>query len=229
MEIWKNANFEKYTYNANLELVEYIYQIWDTTSNDWKNYRKRTYTYNENGNLISDLWCNWNNLETSWVNNRIYNNEYDESGYLIETITDIWLINENRWGDRKKDIILNDDQGNIESKLSQWWYENDSVWLNMEKRIYFNSTHQTPSNIAQSETSKIELYPNPTKNISYIINKSENEYYIELINVHGQIMLKGEVKGDHELIDLSDMNCGLYFLSFYLNGERQFTRKLIKK
>ena len=228
LEIWKQSSLQLYNYNANSELIEYIFQTWDTPSNNWINYSRRTYAYNENGNLISELWCNWNNIDTSWTNFRISYNEYDDFDYLIETVSDIWLINENRWIHGKRDIILNDNQGNIESILIQEWFENDSIWFDVNKHDYHNSVHQTPVDIINTDSNVIKLYPNPTKNIIYIINKSENEYYIELFNTYGQIMYKGDLNNNEELIDLSNMNCGLYYLSLYSNGVRQFTKKLLK-
>ncbi len=227
--IWKQSSLQLYNYNINLELSEYIFQTWDTTSNSWINYSKRTYTYNERGNLISELWCNWNNIDTSWNNFRIYHNEYDEYNYLIETISDIWLVNENRWIHGKRDIILNDNQGNIENILIQEWYENDSIWFDVNKHDYYNSIHHTPATVIDNEDRTLEIHPNPAKNTVYINCKSDNEYSIELINISGQIMYKGVLNSNNKSIDLSNFNCGLYFLSLYLNGERQLTRKLVKK
>ncbi|OFY51488.1 MAG: hypothetical protein A2W85_00925 [Bacteroidetes bacterium GWF2_41_31] len=227
--VWKQSSLQLYNYNTNLELSEYIFQTWDTTSNSWTNYSRRTYTYNENGNLKGELWSNWNNLDTSWVNFRIHYNEYDSSYFLINTISDNWLANENKWIHGSREIIANDEHGNIENILIQEWVDNDSVWYDVYNHEYYNSMHQTPSTVIDTETPIIELYPNPTKDIIYITNKSDNEYYIELINTSGKIMCKRELDSNQEVIDLSNMNCGLYYLSFYLNGERKFTRKLVKK
>jgi len=78
--------------------------------------------------------------------------------------------------------------------------------------------------INDDQNSLINFYPNPV--IDFITlrnNYNHNEKYL-IINSMGQIVLKGEIKSNLEIIDLSTLSYGIYMLKVKNN-----TLKIIKK
>ena len=78
--------------------------------------------------------------------------------------------------------------------------------------------------INDDQNSLINFYPNPV--IDFITlrnNYNHNEKYL-IINSMGQIVLKGEIKSNLEIIDLSTLSYGIYMLKIKNN-----TLKIIKK
>jgi len=78
--------------------------------------------------------------------------------------------------------------------------------------------------INDDQNSLINFYPNPV--IDFITlrnNYNHNEKYL-IINSLGQIVLKGEIKSNLEIIDLSTLSYGIYMLKVKNN-----TLKIIKK
>lgn len=79
-----------------------------------------------------------------------------------------------------------------------------------EASVYQNNLETF--SFAEDQYSVIKFYPNPV--VDFITFRSEytnNEKYIILNNI-GQIVLKGEIKNNTEIIDLSSLSSGLYIL-----------------
>ncbi len=83
------------------------------------------------------------------------------------------------------------------------------------------------------DTTKLTLYPNPTKDIVNIVFKSKYSeiILIQLTNIQGQLIEELKIEGDNGLfsvsIDLNNQSSGMYFIK--VNSELgNFTEKIIK-
>jgi len=74
------------------------------------------------------------------------------------------------------------------------------------------------------------IFPNPTDGNIYITASNiKGNYDVEITNIAGQIVYKGGFNSNHtQLIDLSAISQGLYFLSVKTNNKVIFKEKVIK-
>lgn len=90
----------------------------------------------------------------------------------------------------------------------------------------------TVSPVGLSEKEQLEknlfIYPNPSKDkINIKINVVETEYfYIKLTDVLGKEIIYDKLKAE---LDISYLEDGIYFLSFYKNNQLLVTKKVIKQ
>jgi photosystem II stability/assembly factor-like uncharacterized protein len=84
------------------------------------------------------------------------------------------------------------------------------------------------SNIFElSEDLGIEVYPNPAQDVVYIKTKKEVSGTLNVSNVNGEILISKEITGD-DMIDVSTMSVGVYFMEFTVNNKR-YVKRIIKK
>ncbi|MFH2140929.1 MAG: PKD domain-containing protein, partial [Bacteroidota bacterium] len=73
---------------------------------------------------------------------------------------------------------------------------------------------------------KIEIYPNPAKDILYIENSSNyNSFKIEIISISGQVIKSDVLDSPKNAIDIDDINPGVYFINIF-NDEVKYITKL---
>lgn len=65
---------------------------------------------------------------------------------------------------------------------------------------------------------KMSLYPNPVKNILFYDLKGERPESMQIYDVTGKMVLnENSPKGNN--IDINELNSGIYYITFYLNGK----------
>lgn len=75
--------------------------------------------------------------------------------------------------------------------------------------------------------SKFLVFPNPVNDLVKIKNKTSENYFVELQQIDGKIILKKELKLKVEF-ETSSLSKGIYLLHFY-NKQNSFVKKIIKK
>ena len=66
-----------------------------------------------------------------------------------------------------------------------------------------------------------KVYPNPTKGLLSVVNPYNAPIRYQVISSIGQLMQSGEVES---LLDVSNLNSGMYFLFFEKNDIREVVR-----
>ena len=87
-----------------------------------------------------------------------------------------------------------------------------------EASVYQNNLETF--SFAESQDKSIKFYPNPV--VDFVTLQSEyfnNSEYLILNNI-GQIILKGEIKNNREIIDLTSLSSGFYILKVQNNSFR---------
>tara|TARA_R110002073_G_scaffold128397_3_gene274148 strand:+ start:2566 stop:4719 length:2154 start_codon:yes stop_codon:yes gene_type:complete len=98
----------------------------------------------------------------------------------------------------------------------------DKLYVDDFEVSYEASALSTNDNFTQN----IVLYPNPTKSI-ISINIKEDVHFI-LTNVNGQVLNKGILSQDKNIVNMSQLPKGLYFISLK-NEQLKVTKKIIKQ
>jgi hypothetical protein len=73
-----------------------------------------------------------------------------------------------------------------------------------------------------------KIYPNPFTDRIHVENFGLQQYELTLLNSLGQTVKRTQVSGDNQIIDLTELKAGIYFLSIN-NGLNARTIKIIKK
>ncbi|MBC7846034.1 MAG: T9SS type A sorting domain-containing protein [Flavobacterium sp.] len=93
-----------------------------------------------------------------------------------------------------------------------------------------NSPEESLSVITSTAPTAL-LYPNPTKgNFELVLPLMENEIAVELFNIHGEVIKKGDypVVSGRVQLNLDNQSSGVYFLRINLEG-KQMNYKVIKQ
>lgn len=102
-----------------------------------------------------------------------------------------------------------------------------SGWSSLAKNGHL--VNVTGINEYKNVLNSLLLYPNPAKGNLTIAYESDKNVSIQIINAQGQMVKTLNNKptaGSVQVIDVSELSTGLYFISFTA-GEHQFTKKLI--
>lgn len=89
------------------------------------------------------------------------------------------------------------------------------------------SIAQNTTSISEEETKKIiSIFPNPTSD--YInVNSTENIRNINLMDLTGKVIFN-HIGNDLKLIDISNINKGLYILNITLQNDSEYSTKIFK-
>ncbi|MCK9480814.1 MAG: T9SS type A sorting domain-containing protein [Bacteroidia bacterium] len=79
----EKAGRQIYSYDANNNRTQYVYQKWNSGSSAWVNSSKYDYTYDANNNQTQELRQTWNSGSSNWVNNSKNTYEYNTNGDRI--------------------------------------------------------------------------------------------------------------------------------------------------
>ena len=116
---WKMINF---VYDANHNLISYVYQSW--VGNTWVNSGKNTFTYDANNNQTSVLSQYWSG--SAWVNNSLYTFTYDANNNQTSKLYQTW--SGSAWVNFRQYTYTYDANNNQTSKLFQTW--SGGAWVN---------------------------------------------------------------------------------------------------
>lgn len=69
----------------------------------------------------------------------------------------------------------------------------------------------------------VNVYPNPAKDKIYI--HAQNMTYVSMTNMSGQLVYSGEMNSDEDIIDVSDLQSGIYILNI-ISDDNIITKKI---
>jgi len=98
-----------------------------------------------------------------------------------------------------------------------------SVYIDGSPNIYF-TTNCTVTMNKFSTLNTLNIYPNPVKDLINI-NNADNTT-LEIMNTKGQLIFSKELNSNHEQIDISNFNKGIYFVKVQ-SGESMKVEKLL--
>jgi hypothetical protein len=102
---------------------------------------------------------------------------------------------------------------------------NQQVW---QHQSYPSCYVNIVLSVDQLEPLDFKIYPNPFTDRIHIENFGLHQYELTLLNSLGQTVKRTQVNGDNQIIDLTELKAGIYFLSIN-NGLNAKTIKIIKK
>ena len=112
----------------------------------------------------------------------------------------------------------------LDFKLSS---SDEGTW-GMNTPAYFAMDNLTGgyAKIANTNKDLVRVYPNPSSGIFYL--NSPKSYNYQVIDMAGKVLMEKQTSGNKELIDLSAVENGMYFISLK-NEHENITKRLIKQ
>lgn len=92
---------------------------------------------------------------------------------------------------------------------------------------YFAKYHFNSLSSNEFNENKFSIYPNPTSSILNIRLPSSDQYIYKIIDLTGKILSEGTIDNDN-LIDVSHLSSGVYFISMFNKVNNKETLKFIK-
>jgi hypothetical protein len=124
-------------------------------------------------------------------------------------------------------------------------YEARNLLMRYTAKSYYNPCEGYTNTVKPAKTSQrmkfiddedeakvdelISLYPNPVKNELNINIQLQEDEVAEwtLQNINGQLIQSGSLKADNNILDLSNLGKGVYFIQLKVNNQLKKTDKLI--
>ncbi len=218
------------------------------TSGNWRN-NNLTANYSNNGNPNLSV----QNCAGIWANNNTIINigsgfTMDVNNYICLDTSSVININKNLsasvvaqvypfrydnsdykyYGDyyEGRPMLIGSAVANNFQKFSVAQADNNSLWyLHSDGKLY---TTVDPNGIAQAEVPEVRMYPNPAADRVTIDLQNTTANKIRMVDLYGRIVVEQDVDGQMEVIDLSHLANGMYFVQICNNGKVTATRKLMK-
>ena len=73
----------------------------------------------------------------------------------------------------------------------------------------------------------IRIFPNPTKG-QMIVSCEKTPEYIELIDLHGQLVFTIQKPGNSEILSIESLQSGIYLIRIIFEGNIPITKRIIK-
>ncbi len=225
-EVWDNDQRDSYSYYDNGDIKEIVKSDWNFSLNQYIDYIQLTYEYNEFGNNTIELLKNWNLEEEVWENNKIYINSFNENQEITYSLYQKWDANNLVWKNFNRDNYYYDSNDNITSIVSQSWNNEIEEWEN-NKEVYYYYSELEVAGVKDIFENQLSIYPNPTTNFLKIkFDGLDIDTEINIYSILGTV-IKTVRMSKENIINLSDMKKGVYFLHFKTE-EGEIIKKVIK-
>jgi hypothetical protein len=108
-----------------------------------------------------------------------------------------------------------------------------SILFTIDTNVYFNDCEAESFVVEQRSlktdndtSSNIIIYPNPVKNQLFIDQETNVKLHVEIFNVLGVRVYSNDLFDMHNIVQLDNMNAGIYYVKLSQNGEVVKEKKL---
>jgi hypothetical protein len=236
---WANNSKVEYTYDANGNMTERIFFMWDTSSNQWQYTDKDTYTYNAQ-NLIEEE-INYIYDGTQWVYNDkadyYFNASYDmnrEEHFDYDTSSSSWTnrmkfeFNHNNSVDRSGLLLPYDDGSytlnglfNHQPVSGRVYQGNSSGWSYVADIDFYYTDYDVTVSIDEEHAATIKIYPNPVAgNFINITAKANHIESVKIYSLTGNLVksFSSDVPVMNYSIPVNDLPAGIYLMKISGNN-----------
>lgn len=126
---WVADDNEKFTYDANGNMTQYLHYAWNKTTSRWVPDDKNEYTYNADGNVKQYLHYNLVGTTSQWMAYDKEESTYDANGNETKYIYYKWDETTSQWVAYEKEEYTYDVNGNDTLYHGYEWDETTSQWV----------------------------------------------------------------------------------------------------
>ncbi|WP_462279744.1 T9SS type A sorting domain-containing protein [Salinivirga cyanobacteriivorans] len=250
-DVWIEDSKTEYSYNSFGNQTQYIYYQMESS---WQPQSKTAFAYDNSQNETSETVFAWDENNSEWYPNYRYERDFDASNNMIEMIYSSWDPNTDSWDNSQKwtreyenNLVYNDliiplsfhysginafgapeevFRHQLVSRSEYDWNSTDDVWDGTVLEHFYYS--EQPLNIANTANKAFSVYPNPVSGNLYIESDTDISE-IRVIDVTGRYVRSESAPGNKEMINLSDLEEGMYFVRLLLSNGEYETKRIIKE
>jgi hypothetical protein len=208
---WVNASKVEYTYNGIGQMITSTHSSWHPVNNQWFNSFKLEYTYDGNMNLVMRLQWNWDGAQwlTSYKLEHAYNNAYTSNEILMPQMF---------MGESVTMMM------HMLTGITEYGYSGQSFV--MQGRNLYNYSQVNLNAIAQHETSKARIYPQPANDrVTFSWDTHQPTLELSIYDLNGKEALSQQLD-NHGSVSVDQLKPGLYFYRLAGNNQTFHTGKL---
>ena len=167
--------------------------------------------------------------------------ESDGYGDVILPYTTVTNVLRVKTTSNYTDIFQGISIADYEEVLYQWYDGNNHTYVAAYHELYINGSLNATTAIIMDQTtlvtsvpdinttksSKVSFFPNPAVE-SITIESSDNIKSIYIVDLKGQVVYTLNEVSNKQVINITDLNSGMYFIKYYVN-DTSYTEKLIIK
>lgn len=241
---WKDDRKSTYTWDTKGNMLTFLRQIF--TSNQWQNITRMTYSYNPTGKPLVTFTEIWRQADSSWYTTFRQSNAYEVNGDMTASLGETMDTVTGTWTNSSWLRYFYDQKGNSTDCNYEKWSNNQwipglgTLYVYAQREIIYliNGYHQFKAGFTSyfngindySKSSSFRITPNPAG--SYITFENKKNGFIGLrmtvYDVSGRIHLEQLLSGDKSMIDVSNLQTGVYLVKISGNQGSLFGR-FIKK
>ncbi len=239
---WEYSMKWTYSYNADYDLLS-VMQATYGLGGQWDDFSRDTYTYNASHHRLTALQeygqgTNWVGYDRSFFTN-------DPNGNMLEEVYEGWQ--NNTWNTlRRRNYTYNSDGNSVTGKYEDY---NSGSWTpgygdlkvySREKENYAFLDHiyrytatfllfdnNTGVSGLSPAASFFKVYPNPATtclNIEIPGTCLDKEGTLSITNLQGQEIMTLPLPKGKQLVDISDLSPGVFFLKLTINSGTAVTK-----
>lgn len=212
--IWVNLSRTEILHDSeNREEISTSFN-WNTIAMIWEKDSKQTIIYINSTDLYSSVTTDTWNID-QWVNNSLATYTYDANNYLIEYLSTDWDATSMNYLNYVRMLYTNNSEGYPTTIMGQLWDSSTSSWLNLsrDRRTYPDCLSLT---VLDFEKVEFKVFPNPAIE-KVFVNSTVKTTYI-LSNINGQLLKKGTLIQGVNIINVSHLPNGLYFINIKMDN-----------
>ena len=212
---WVNQQKLEYVYDTEGKLSETHTFVWDAGNQTWTMQLKLFYTYNDNDDpsLITMSY----QFQGIWLEMGKQEFTYDENYNLDELVVP--------YIDEQEAIYFFHKM--IKDIKFQFKDLGTGQWKIVNHFEFFYSLHEYNS-IAENETYKVKVFPNPTTDIITVnILDYQDDMSFSLMDIQGRELFNQSIK-NNKSINVSEFESGVYFYQLNLKDQNVFGKIVIE-
>jgi hypothetical protein len=133
---WVKSTRYLYTYNGSNNLVENLYQNWNSIAMSWGDNTIELKTYNANNNNATDTLKKWNITTSAWDKRQIVIYTYNAQDILETKLVREFNTTSSLWVDFSRYTYISNLYSDVLDVVYQQYATSSSVWLNYTKSEY---------------------------------------------------------------------------------------------
>jgi len=212
--------FDEVTGNTETNIFEY-------TGYDWLLTLKTITRQDDNGSSYYEGYT-WDislqQLRGIYIMELLYNDRGSFSGFIFYD----WSLELNDWIGSAKELVCYYDFGLANYGTIYKWDTNTADWKTNYKYFrYYSMIINTDTDPLTFQSDEISIYPNPASdflNIS-LAGKPHGIYSYHIYNLTGKLIKTGELNEQSGMINVSDLQNGLYILK--VDANPSYTQKIV--
>ena len=213
---WDKLYKIDFTYNNYEVETQYVQKVWNAGTTTWDNLLKLTITLDADNYPLEWLYKNWNAGTSQYDNSTRYDFTYDANHNRTSFDNYNWMAASSSWLEVYIDSSFFDQNNNGVHELT-WSYDFiDSMLESSYEFFYWYNDINNQVNSSLSESSSLNLFPNPASDVMTVSIQSEqnSEALLDVLDLTGRIIFKQKLQlhaGNNSLpINTSLLNGGTY-------------------